>query len=128
MMKLRVTEESDTYVYATSTLNFAGLEKEDMIICMFPMAMGSTLSFSPIVSFLSGIISLWLYKKVTKNQPSGFLILRCSLVIGSACNNRYIRKSKIALRFFKATNRAIDKMWIKSGLLPTPTNCNLYER
>lgn len=37
-MNLRVTEERDTFVYATSPINFGGISKEDMLIWMVSMA------------------------------------------------------------------------------------------
>lgn len=127
-MRLRVTEESETYVYATSTLNFGGLAKEDLVLLMFPMALGSTASLSPLLSFGAGIFSLWLYKKVTSGKPEGFLVLYCSASLGGLCNVPLIKQTPFLLKLSTGLVKAVDQLWITSGLLPSPSYCNLYER
>jgi len=46
-MHLRVTTESDTYVYATSPLRLAGLDPEDFIILALPVAVLNTVDVKP---------------------------------------------------------------------------------
>lgn len=127
-MDLRVTTESDTFAYATSPLNFAGLEPEDLIFLVFPMALGSTMELQPLISTAMGIFCLWLYKEFTANQPSGFLSLWISAHIGYVLDWPLVQKSKIARGLALCLIKLVNKIWISNGMLPTPSYCNLYER
>jgi len=102
-MHLRVTTESDTYVYATSPLRLAGLDPEDFII-------------------------LALYKSMTADQPSGFLSIAVSLAVGELLNNPVVQQIKPARALLQWMAVKINHLWITSGLLPLPSYCNLYER
>lgn len=54
-MELRVTTESDTYVYASSTLKIAGLEPEDFVILVFPIAALNTVGVQPLLCLFVGV-------------------------------------------------------------------------
>jgi integral membrane sensor domain MASE1 len=127
-MHLRVTTESDTFAYATSPLNFAGLEPEDLIFLVLPMAVGSTIELQPLLSTLMGVFCLWLYKEITANQPSGFMSLWISSNIGYMLDLPVVQKNKLLRRMTIRLIKLVNYIWISNGMLPTPSYCNLYER
>lgn len=127
-MDLMVTTESDTYVYATSPISFAGLDPEDFLFGLIPMAMASTLGMQPLISVGVGGFCLWLWLQVTAGQPSGYLSDWIAAMVGYSLNWRICKRSKVARAVAKAAIKMINRFWIKNGLLPTPSYCNLYER
>lgn len=127
-MNLRVTAESNTYVYASSTLQLAGLEPEDFLILVFPTASLNTAGFQPLLCVFVGIFCLWLYKSVTGEQPPGFLPILVSLGIGKLYRSRLVQNVKPLRQLIHKLVKAINNVWINSGLLPLPSYCNLYER
>jgi hypothetical protein len=127
-MHLRVTTESDTYVYATSPLHIAGLDPEDFIILLFPMAVLNTFDVQPLVSTLSGAFCLWLYKSMTADKPKGFLPIMLSLWATSLLNTRFVQNNKPLRSLVQALVKTINTIWIKNGLLPLPGYCNSFER
>ncbi|WP_121498319.1 hypothetical protein [Pseudomonas aeruginosa] len=127
-MHLRVTTESDTYVYATSPLRLAGLDPEDFIILALPVAVLNTVNVNPVICLLVGCFCLWLYKNMTAGQPSGFLSIAVSLGVGRLLNNPVVQQIKPARAVLQWTAVKINHIWITSGLLPLPSYCNLYER
>nr|WP_192963351.1 hypothetical protein [Pseudomonas fluorescens]CEK42159.1 hypothetical protein PQBR57_0206 [Pseudomonas fluorescens SBW25] len=127
-MDLRVTTESDTFVYATSTLRIAGLDPEDFIILLLPLAVLNTAGFQPLVSTSVGIFCLWLYKNLTKEQPPGFLPLLFSHWAGAGYNLRLVQETPPLRNFFHWLVKKINNVWINNGLLPLPSYCNVYER
>ncbi|MFL1449102.1 hypothetical protein ACI77O_11975 [Pseudomonas tritici] len=127
-MELRVTTESNTYVYATSTLQIAGLEPEDFVILVFPVAALNTAGFQPLFCIGVGIFCLWLYKNMTGEQPPGFLPILVSLSMGRLYKSLFVQRV-LPLRYvMHLLVKGINNVWIKSGLLPLPNYCNLYER
>lgn len=126
-MHLRVTDERDTFVYATSPISFGGLNKEDLVFWMVPMAATNNITQDSLLSFAVGCIVLWLYKKLTANQPEGHLILRGTVAIG------LLEKSELAAQYpaiktaARAINRLAAKVWLEKGLLPSHGFCNIYE-
>lgn len=127
-MQLRVTTESDTYVYATSPLRIAGLDPEDFIVLLLPMAIGSTAELPPMASTAIGAFFLWLYKTLTANQPSGFLQVYISAHIGYLLETKLVKKNSLLRKLVLSGIKVVNKIWVSSGLLPTPSYCNLYER
>lgn len=127
-MHLRVTTESDTYVYATSTLRIAGLDPEDFIILILPMASLNTAGFQPVLCTFVGMFCLWLYKTLTGDQPPGFLPILFALWAGAGFNSRLVQNVKPLRAAAHFVVKVINKIWISNGLLPLPSYCNLYER
>lgn len=126
-MRLRTTEERDTLVYATSPINFGGLEREDLLTWMFPMVACNNLTDDPLMSFAIGCFCLWFYKKVTGNQPSGHLVLRGSLAVGRWQVSELAVKVPAVRTTLASLNKLMSRVWIDKGLLPSPTYCNRYE-
>ena len=127
-MDLRVTTESDTFVYASSTLKIAGLEPEDFVILVFPIAALNTVGVQPLLCLFAGGFCLWLYKQATAEQPPGFLPILFSISLGALYNSRFIQSVK-PLRFvMHMLVKGINNLWIACGLLPLPSYCNRYER
>lgn len=127
-MHLRVTTESDTYVYATSPLRIAGLDPEDFLILAFPIAVLNTVDVNPIASLMVGFFCLWLFKQVTVDQPSGFLSVAFALFVGNLLNSQVVQQIPPLRNVLHWTVKKINSIWITSGLLPLPSYCNLYER
>lgn len=127
-MRLRVTTESDTYAYATSPIKFMGLNQEDLLLFMIPMAAASTAGFVPLASVGVGGFSLWLYKKLTADQPDGFLVLYVASNVGLLLHKPFVYKNPVLNSALRGLIRFMNAIWIDSGLLPSPTYCNLYER
>jgi len=95
---------------------------------MIPMAMASTVGLAPLASVACGGFSLWLYKKLTVNQPDGFLVLYVAAHIGGLLNRPLVKRNVVLRRLVLVLIRATNTIWIDSGLLPSPSYCNLYER
>ncbi len=95
---------------------------------MFPMAACSTAGFSPLVTLSIAIFCLWLYKKLTANQPEGFLVLKIASGFGMIINLPVVRDVPALRKVAMALIKGVNFVWINSGLLPTPSYCNLYER
>ena len=127
-MHLRVTTESDTYVYATYPLRIAGLDPEDFLILAFPVAVLNTVDLNPILCLLVGFFCLWLFKTMTVDQPSGFLSVAFALAVGELLNNPVVQQIQPLRALLHWTAKKINNIWITSGLLPLPSYCNLYER
>lgn len=127
-MRLRVTTESDTFAYATSPIRFAGLNQEDLLLFMIPMAMASTAGLAPLGSVGCGAFSLWLYKKLTADQPDGFLVLYVASNVGALLHHPVVKKNAALRRIVHGLIKFTNTLWIESGLLPSPSYCNLYER
>ena len=126
-MKLRVTTESDTHAYATSPLNFGGFSKEDMLILILPMAAMHHITGEPLHEVGLGIGVLWVYKKLTMDQPEGHLAILISTAMGKLEHSEKIKKIKVLYSLVKFLNRQLSQVWISKGLLPSPTLCNVYE-
>lgn len=127
-MDLRVTTESETFVYATSTLRIGGLDPEDYVFMLFPMAALNTAGFQPMGSFAAGIFCLWLYKQLTSHHPPGFLPTLLGIWAGQLLNSRLAQQVPIVYRLAFGIVRVVNRIWISSGLLPLPSYCKLYER
>lgn len=127
-MDLRVTTETDTYVYATSTMRIGGLDPEDFVFLILPVAVLNTAGFQPVFSTFTGIFCLWLYKSLTKEQPPGFLPILFSTKAGDWYNSRLVQSIPPLRKFFHWLVKVINKVWISHGLLPLPSYCNHYER
>lgn len=127
-MDLRVTSETDTYVYATSTLRIGGMDPEDFIILILPVAWLNTVGFQPVVSVFVGCFCLWLYKSMTKDQPPGFLPVLFSVAAGTAYSSTFVQSIPPLRKFFHGLVKLINRVWISHGLLPLPSYCNYYER
>lgn len=127
-MRLRVTAESDTFVYATSQLRLGGLSPEDLLFFLLPTAITNTAGLPPLGAMFIGGFCLWLYKKVTKDQPDGFLILLVSAKSGAILRVPFVANNPGLYRFFNVIVKGTNSFWIKSGLLPSPSYCNIYER
>ncbi|MDF9778806.1 hypothetical protein [Pseudomonas baetica] len=126
-MRLRTTAESDTMAYATSPINFGGLEKEDLLIWLIPMAASNNLVDDSFLCFAIGCTTLWFYKKLTGKQPNGHLLLRASLFVGEALKSDFVVRLPALRIVLYRLNKMMSKLWIERGLLPSPTYCNLYE-
>lgn len=126
-MHLRVTGESDTFVYATSPISFGGLNQEDLLFWMAPMALVNNITGESMYAFLAGCFCLWFYKRLTRKKHAGFLLLKASVSIGK------LQKSDLAMRFpalktlARTLNNVSAKVWMDKGLLPSHTYCNVYE-
>lgn len=127
-MQLRVTTESDTFVYATSQISLGGLAPEDMLFFLIPTAASNSAGFPPLLAFAFGGFCLWLFKKLTRNQPEGFLVLITGARAAKILQVPLVANNPGLFRFFNTMLKAINQIWIKSGLLPSPHYCNLYER
>lgn len=127
-MHLRVTTESDTYVYATSAMRIAGLDPEDFVIMLLPIALLNNFEVSPIVSLAVGIFCLWLFKTLTAHQPPGFLPVLVSSAVGQMLNHPIVQRTPFLRAIFTKAVRGLNSIWISAGLLPLPAYCNLYER
>ncbi|HDS1721812.1 type IV conjugative transfer system protein TraL [Pseudomonas putida] len=127
-MDLRVTTETDTYVYATSTMRIGGLDPEDFILFLLPVATLNTAGFQPVVSLFVGIFCLWLYKSLTKDQPPGFLPVLLSVKAGDWYNSRLVQNVPVLRKLVHWLVKIINQVWISHGLLPLPSYCNYYER
>lgn len=126
-MQLRTTEDYDTHPYATSPLNFGGVEKEDLFWWLIPMTIGHHVFDDPIYSFMLGTVCLWFYKQLTRNTPPGHMVLRASIWMGEWHNSKLADEYpplKSVLRFL---NRMMTGVWLELGLPPSPTYCKLYE-
>jgi hypothetical protein len=126
-MRLRTTEEFDTLAYATSPINFGGLEKEDLLIWLVPMAVTNNISDDGLLSFAVGCTVLWFYKKITANQPNGHLTLRASLKVGMWHKSDVAERLPVLKKLLTGLNKMLTSLWIEKGLLPSPTYCNRYE-
>lgn len=127
-MDLRVTEESDTYVYATSPLRVGGLDPEDFLMFALPMAILKTLDWNPLLNLLVAGFCLWLYKKLTADQPSGFLPVAVGLGVARLLGKPAVRNNPPVYKLLHWLIRLYNKVWISSGLLPLPNYCDRYER
>ncbi|MGE8063968.1 hypothetical protein [Pseudomonas sp. NPDC089569] len=126
-MRLRTTTESDTMAYATSPINFGGLELEDLLIWLIPMAVSNNIVDDSFYAFAIGCAALWFYKKITGKQPRGHLTLRASLLAGEALKSDFVARVPVLRIVLYRLNRMMSKLWIEKGLLPSPTYCNRYE-
>ncbi len=126
-MDLRTSIESDTYVYATSPINFAGLAKEDLLFWMFPMAITRELTEDSVLSFLVGVFCLWFYKKLTAKKPPGHLILASSVLIAQWEKKDLVRSIPPLWTLLKKLNLLVSYVWRSVGLMPAPDYCNRYE-
>jgi hypothetical protein len=126
-MRLRTTEERDTLVYATSPINFGGVEREDLVMWVIPLVIANKVTDDPLISFAIGCACLWFYKKATRNQPSGHLVLHASLLIGRWEQSELAAKVPAIKKPLTKLNKMLSKLWIDAGLLPSPTYCNRYE-
>ncbi|KZN20619.1 MULTISPECIES: hypothetical protein [Pseudomonas] len=126
-MNLRVTEERDTFVYATSPINFGGISKEDMLIWMVSMAMTSNITGDSLFSFFVGCSALYAYKKATAKKAPGFLVYQMSVSFGNWENSTWAKKLPPVLGVLRAINRVSARVWIENGLIPSYTHCNVYE-
>ncbi|MGF6282223.1 hypothetical protein ABH908_000292 [Pseudomonas frederiksbergensis] len=126
-MRLRTTAESDTMAYATSPINFGGLEKEDLLIWMIPMAVSNNLVDDSLYCFVIGCTTLWFYKKITGRKPKGHLLLHTSLLIGDWLKSDLAMRLPALRKLLYRLNRMMSNLWIERGLLPSPTYCNRYE-
>jgi len=127
-MELRVTQETDTFVYATSPLRLAGLDPEDYLVAGFPLAVLKTAELNPILSLLIAGFCLWLYKEMSDEQPPGFLSVAVALFFGRLVANPAIQKVEPVYRVVHWTVKKINDIWISSGLLPLPNYSKRYER
>lgn len=126
-MRLRATTEHDTYVYATSPINFGGIYKEDLIIWLFPMAAVKSLTEEALLGFVAGSVCLWLFKKVTRRQPAGFLVLKASVWLGRVTSSMMLGDNKSLASAGRGLAKVLGSVWFEAGLLPAPTQCNKYE-
>lgn len=126
-MRLRVTEEHDTFVYATSPVSFAGLAKEDLLFWMVPMALTQNIAGGALLPFSVGCFSLWLYKRLTAHQPEGYLILKLSVVMGELENSEFASNYPAVKTLAGALNRLSASVWLDKGLIPSHSYCNTYE-
>ncbi len=128
-MHFRVTseDERDTYAYATSPLNFGGLDKEDLFFWMVPMAITHNVTGDSLLSFGVGCFCLWFYKRLTWGLPQGHLLLRLNLLAGSWEQSELANQVPPLKVLFRWLNRKVSNAWIDIGLLPAPTYCNRYE-
>lgn len=127
-MRLRTTAESDTYAYATSPLNFGGVEKEDLFFWMVPMAFTDQfITDDPFKAFLVGCFCLWLYKKLTEGTPPGHMGLRLSIGMGRLENSELAVQYPVVRKIARGLNKFLTTLWLEVGLLPAPTYCNRYE-
>lgn len=126
-MRLRTTTDSDTYAYATSPLNFGGVEKEDLLFWMIPMAITNQIMDDPLYSFAMGCFCLWLYKRLTANTPAGHMVLRLSVWMGHLENGEFAEQYPVVQKAARGLNKFLTKLWLEVGLLPSPTYCNRYE-
>jgi hypothetical protein len=126
-MHLRVTEERDTFVYATSPINFGGISKEDILIWMVTMALTSNITGDSLFAFFTGCTALYAYKKATAHQPPGFLVYQASITFGEWENAAWAKKIPPLHRLFRFVNKVGSKVWIENGLIPSYTHCNVYE-
>lgn len=126
-MRLRTTAESDTYAYATSPLNFGGLDQEDLFFWMIPMALGRNLGLDEFYSFAVGCFCLWLYKKMTMNMPQGHLVLRATVLMGEWENSDVAKRIPAIRKVCYTLNKFLTNLWLDKGLIPSPSYCNRYE-
>lgn len=126
-MYVRTTRERDTHPYATSPLNFGGVEKEDLFWWLVPMVFGHHAFEDPIYSFVLGTVVLWFYKQLTKNTPPGHMVLRASVWMGEWENSALAEQVPVLKRVFRKVNRIMTNVWLELGLPPSPTYCNRYE-
>ncbi|KIL03218.1 hypothetical protein EGJ28_16695 [Stutzerimonas xanthomarina] len=126
-MRFRVTSESDTFVYATSPLNFGGLDKEDLFFWMVPMAITHNVTGESLLAFCVGGFCLWLYKRLTYGLPQGHLVLRINLLAGNWERSELAQRVPPLKRLLYWLNKRMAYMWLEKGLLPSPTYCNRYE-
>lgn len=127
-MDLRVTQETDTFVYATSPLRLAGLDPEDYLVAGFPIAVFKTAELHPVLSLVLAGFCLWLYKKMTVDQPPGHLSVAVSLFFGRLVANPTVQKIEPLYRASHWFVKKINDIWISSGLLPLPNYSKRYER
>lgn len=126
-MHLRITEERDTFVYATSPINFGGVSKEDMLIWMISMAVTSNITGDSLFSFFVGCAALYAYKKATAKKPPGFLVYQMSVTFGVWEHSEWAKKIPPLLKILRSVNKVASKVWIENGLIPSYTHCNVYE-
>lgn len=126
-MDLRTSIESDTYVYATSPINFAGLAKEDLLFWMVPMAVTKQLTEDSVLAFAVGVFCLWLYKKFTAKKPPSHLILASSVKIAEWEKKELVRSIPPLWMLLKKLNLIVSLVWRSVGLMPAPEYCNRYE-
>lgn len=126
-MRLNVTSESDTYVYATSPINFGGVSKEDLLFWMVPMAAVKQLSDDSLLGFAVGCFTLWLYKKATSDKPEGYLVLAISVWVGNGEQSDLAKRIPFIGRVLRNLNRLLATIWLEVGSLPSPQFCNRYE-
>lgn len=127
-MDLRVTQESDTYVYATSPLTVAGLDPEDFVMFALPMAIMKTMEVNPLINLAIAGFCLWLYKKMTAEQPPGFLPVAVGLKTAGLLRKPVIQQIKPVYKLLHWLIKIYNRIWIASGLLPLPNYCDRYER
>lgn len=128
-MRFRVTSESesDTFAYATSPLNFGGIDKEDLFFWMIPMALTHNATGESLLAFGVGVFCLWLYKRLTYGLPQGHLLLRINLLAGDWERSELAQRVPPLIAVLVWLNRKMSKLWIDKGLLPSPTYCDRYE-
>lgn len=126
-MRLRVTEEHETYVYATSPVKFGGLAKEDLLFWMVPMAITQNIFGGALLPFSVGCFCLWLYKRLTAHKPEGYLILKVSVVMGNLENSAFASEYPAVKTMAGGLNRLGAKVWFDKGLIPSHSYCNIYE-
>lgn len=126
-MRLRTTTDSDTFVYATSPLNFGGVEKEDLLTWMVPMAIANQFMDDPFYAFAVGCFCLWLYKRLTAGTPPGHMVLRLSVGMGRFEHSDFANQFPAAKKVIRFLNKFLNNLWLEVGLLPSPTYCNRYE-
>lgn len=126
-MHFRITEERNTYVYATSPINFGGISKEDMLIWMVSMALTMNITGDSLFSFFTGCGALYAYKKATASQPPGFLVYQLSVTVGQWEHAAWAKGFPPLLSLIRGVNKISAKVWIENGLIPSYTHCNVYE-
>jgi hypothetical protein len=127
-MRLNVTSESDTFVYATSPISFGGLAKEDLLFWMIPMAFTKDVIVDdPLIAFCVGLFCLWFYKKVTAGQPEGYLILSASVKAAQWPKSVIAQRLPPVKIVFSTLNKLITTVWLAAGSIPSPQHCNRYE-
>lgn len=115
-------------MYATSPLRVAGLDPEDIVIFVLPMAIMKTGEVNPLINMVIAGIILWLYKKVTSNQPPGFLPVAVGLKTANLLTKPIIQKLPPLYKLLHWLIKLYNRIWINSGLLPLPNYCDRYER
>lgn len=124
-MRLRVTTEAPTYAFATTPVNFGGLTQEDLLFFIVPLVIVSKSTGENLWAFAIAFFCLWLFKRLSRNQPQGFLALKASSFAGDlyGATSDYPAVQRLAGKFGRFTAR----IWLEIGLIPSPSYCNRYE-